>query len=391
MTGTWMQTFAQGWVLTGLTSSALVLGGVHFAAGIPMLLLTLLGGSFADRYDKRLILHGALLTQMLLAAGTGWLLATEQIAIWHIFVAAIILGITTAFEVPAVTAFVPELVAKEQMANAIAIDRSVFHATRLIGPALAGYLVGKVGVSSAYYLNAFSYFALILAILTIAPRKRGSLAEEEKRKGAIHEGLLYVKEDEPTRIMVLLMAAMTCFASPFLMITMPLYARTTLGLGPDRMGLLMAISGVGSFAGSIGLLSLTHRARMPVLRLAAASATIALFGLAWAPSFNAAAVSVVMLTLGLSTAFGLANIVIQERAPDYIRGRVSSVAGLSFFGILPFSGLLNTAVADLIGIRAGLAAGAVCYGLCAVLLLGRTQIFATASPVSTEAPETEAA
>src|SRR5687767_9496009 len=85
MTGTWMQTFAQGWVLTGLTSSALVLGGVNFAAGIPMLLLTLIGGSFADRYDKRLILHAALAIQMILAATTGWLVATEQIAVWHIF------------------------------------------------------------------------------------------------------------------------------------------------------------------------------------------------------------------------------------------------------------------------------------------------------------------
>lgn len=390
MTGTWMQTFAQGWVLTGLTSSALVLGGVNFAAGIPMLLLTMVGGSFADRYDKRLILHGALFTQMLLAAATGWLIATGQIAVWHIFVIASLLGITHAFEVPSVAAFVPELVNKEQMANAIAIDRSVFHATRLIGPALAGYLIGKVGVAAAYFLNALSYSALILALLTIARRKRGNAAEEKKRSGAVREGLIYVRGDEPTRIMILLMAAMTCFASPFLMIAMPLYARNTLGLGPDRMGLLMAISGVGSFIGSIGLLSITVSIRMVVLRIAAATATVALLGLAWAPGFAAAAVSAALLTLGLSTAFGLANIVVQERAPDYIRGRVSAVAGLSFFGLIPFSGLLITGLADLIGMRAALATGGVCYALCTIVLLGRPRSFSTPAPAPTPEPEAAA-
>lgn len=383
-----MQTFAQGWVLTGLTSSALVLGVVNFTAGIPMLLLTMIGGSFADRYDKRLILHAALATQMLVAAAIGWLVASNQIAVWHIFIAASLLGVSAAFEVPAVSAFVPELVHKEEMANAIAIDRSVFHATRLIGPALAGYLVGALGVASAYFLNSLSFAALMVAILTIKARKRGSEAEEEKRRGAIREGLTFVRGDEPTRVMVLLMTAMTCFASPFLMITMPLYARVTLGLGPDRMGLLMGISGIGSFIGSLGLLSIPQRARMTLLRVAAAIATTALLGLAWAPGFAAAAVSVVLLTLGLSTAFGMANIVIQERAPDYIRGRVSAVAGLSFFGILPFSGLLITTLADFIGLRGALAAGGVCYALCTILLLGRTRVLS--APTVTAEPEVAA-
>ena len=142
--------------------------------------------------------------------------------------------------------------------------------------------------------------------------------------------------------------------------------------------------------GSIGLLSITAGVRMIVLRIAAATATVALLGLAWAPSFAAAAASAALLTLGLSTAFGLANIVVQERAPDYIRGRVSAVAGLSFFGLIPFSGLLITGLADLIGMRAALATGGVCYALCTIVLLGRPRSFSTPAPAPTPEPEVAA-
>jgi MFS family permease len=371
MTGTWMQTFAQGWVLTSLTSSAMALGAINFAAGLPILVLSMLGGSFADRYDKRLILHAALGIQVVTALSIGWLIGSDQIAIWHIFVAAALLGVTHAFEVPTVAAFVPELVEKAQMASAIAIDRSVFHATRLIGPAVGGLLLANLGASSVYYLNALSYLALIIAVLTIPARPPGDSAERKLRESGIGEGLAFVRSDPPTRVMVLLMVAITAFASPFLMVTMPLYARTTLGLSAQSMGLLMAITGVGSFIGSLMLLSIPRRSRTLALRCGAGCATTALVGLSWAPGFAAAACFFVLLTLGLSTAFGLANIIIQERAPDAIRGRVSAVAGLAFFGVLPFSGLLISFLADALGMRGSLYAAAVCYACCATVLLFR--------------------
>lgn len=369
MVGTWMQMFAQNWLLTTLTSKAAVLGAVNFAGGLPMLLLTMLGGSFADRFDKRRILFAVLTLQFSLAALIGWLVATEQIAIWHIFAVTTLLGIAAAFEVPAVSAFVPELVGKEDIAAAIAIDRSVFHATRLIGPALGGYLVGKFGLPTAYFANALSFLALIAAISTIRARARGSAEDEARRQGPIREGLTFVSGDPPTRAMVLLMAATTVFVSPFLMITMPLYARVELGLGPERMGALMAISGIGSFAGSIGLLSIRSDRRAMFLKAAATAVALGLASLAAARSFAFAGAAMILMTLGLSTSYGTANIIIQERAPDPIRGRVSAVAGLAFFGILPFSGLLVSAVADLAGLRAAMWAGAGGYALlCAVLL-----------------------
>ena len=369
MIGTWMQMFAQNWLLTTLTTKASVLGAINFAGGIPMMMLTMLGGSFADRFDKRAILFVVLLTQLSLAALIGWLVATGQIAIWHIFVVTTLLGIAAAFEVPAVSAFVPELVPKEDLANALAIDRSVFHATRLIGPALGGYLVGKFGIPAAYYANAFTFLALLAAICTIRARVRGTADEEEQRKGPIREGLTFVLGDSPTRAMVLLMAATTLFVSPFLMITMPLYARVDLGLGPERMGALMAISGIGSFVGSIGLLTIPKGRRALFLKCAATAVALGLAGMAAAPAFASAAAAMILMTLGLSTSYGTAHIVIQERAPDPIRGRVSAVAGLAFFGILPFSGLLIAGFADGVGLRAAMRAAAAGYAVTAFLLL----------------------
>lgn len=138
MLGTWMQQMAQGWLLATLTSSAKTLGFVTLLSGLPMLALTMVGGVFADRHDKRRILLIVLTMQMALAAGIGLLVQSGSIAIWHVAVAGVLLGITAAFEVPAASALVPELVGKEQIRSALALDRAVFHATRLLGPALGG-------------------------------------------------------------------------------------------------------------------------------------------------------------------------------------------------------------------------------------------------------------
>ncbi len=380
MIGTWMQTFAQGWVLTSLTKSAMVLGAIHFAAGMPMLLLTLAGGSLADRYDKRLILHAALVTQIISAVAIGWLVYSNQIAIWHVFVAAVVLGIAAAFEVPAVSAFVPELVPPKEMAEAIAIDRSIFHATRLVGPAVGGFLVSTLGVAAAYFANAFSFLALGGALLTIPRRPAGTAAEEEKRRGKISEGFKYVRADAPTLAMVLMIAAATVFASPFVVITMPVYARVTLGLGPDQMGLLIACTGIGSLIGSLGVLSVPRGSRAFAIKCGAALVVAGMSGLAGAKSFGFAVAALIPMLIGLSTCFSLANIVIQERAPNELRGRISAVAALSFFGLLPFSGLLISWLIDVIGMRTTLFTSGLGFGMAAAALLAGRRELASSKP-----------
>ena len=369
MLGTWMQQMAQGWVVAGLTTSAFSLGLINFCAGLPMLALTMHGGTVADRHDKRVILIVTQVVQILLALAIGWLVARGQIAVWHILVAGMLLGISTAFEMPAASALTPELVEKDQLAAAIAVDRSIFHATRLAGPAIGGWLIGWLGTASAFYANAASFLALIAAILTLHPRARGTDAEEALRQTGMKEGFAYVRRDKPTLAMISLLATITTCISPFFMVMMPLYSRHVLGINAQSHGLLMGSSGVGAFVGSIWLLTISSEKRAAYLRGAAVVITACMLGLANAHAFWQAVVSMICLTLGTSTLFGLANTIVQERAPDAIRGRVSAIMGLSFFGILPFSGLLTSKFADVVGMRTAIGTGGIVFGLSAAAML----------------------
>jgi MFS family permease len=382
VTGTWMQIFAQSWLLTMLTDRAWVFGAIQFAGGIPVLALAMIGGSLADRMDKRMILHAVFTIQLILACLLGWLVASHQIAIWHVLLSAILLGVTAAFEMPTVSAFVPELVAKEDIARALAIDRSVFHFTRMIGPAIGGYLMGKFGVPLAYFLNGASFLALIWAVATIPRRSRGSEAEEEQRQGPMREGFDFVRRDAPTRAMVLLMGAITLCISPFLVVTMTLYGKKELGLDEEHIGWLMGVSGLGSFIGSIGLLRVHRGHRATFLKCALSVAVLGISILTSAYSFPVACIGMVMLTLGISSGFGTANIVIQERAPDAIRGRVSAVAGMAFFGALPFASVVVTLFADRVGLRTAMWCGIVLFSVFATLLLAGRRRLASAPPVS---------
>src|SRR3989449_9224406 len=187
-TGTWMQVMAQGWVMSTLTNKAILLGMANFAAGVPTLALTMIGGSVADRFDKRKILIATQIAQIALAIGLGWLVLSGRIQIWHIIFFAALLGISIAFEMPAISALVPELVKREQIASAVALDRSVFHGSRLIGPSLAGLCVAWWGAASAFFANALSFVALIVALMSLPKRPVGTAEEEEQRRSGFVEG-----------------------------------------------------------------------------------------------------------------------------------------------------------------------------------------------------------
>src|SRR5437588_8477958 len=174
-----MQVMAQGWVMTTLTTSALMLGFVNLCSGLPMLALTMIGGSAADRFDKRKILLITQYVQIGTAISIGLLIWSGRIAIWQVFVFAAIQGGSNSFEMPALSALVPELVEREEIQSAISIDRSVFHGSRMIGFSLAGILIKAWGMASAFFANAVSFVALIIAIMSLQPRASGISKEEE--------------------------------------------------------------------------------------------------------------------------------------------------------------------------------------------------------------------
>ena len=388
-TGTWMQVMAQGWVMATLTTSALMLGLVNLCAGLPMLALTMLGGSAADKFDKRKILLITQYVQIGIAVSIGLLLWSGKIAIWQIFIFAAILGISNSFEMPTLNALVPELVKREGIQSAISLDRTVFHGSRMVGFSLSGMLISAFGMASAFFANSLSFIALIIALFTIPPRARGTAEEEERRASGIKEGFRYVAKDKPSLAMIGLIAATTVFIFPIITVMMPLYVRLVLGLGADRLGFLMGASAVGSVVGAIFLISIPRGKRVPIMMMNVCIVACAIFSLSRAPSFYLATALLIFNSLGLAMNFGLANTIVQERAPDYLRGRVSAVFMLSFVGLMPVAGLGITGLSDLIGMRTALAIAAGCYALIALIVLGRVRR-QCAQPAVAEAHKIEA-
>ncbi len=375
-TGTWMQVMAQGYVMSTLTNKALLLGMANLAAGLPMLLLTMVGGSAADRFDKRKILLATQYVQIALAISVGFLIMNGKIQIWHILAFAAVLGISNSFEMPTLNALVPELVVRDEIQSAIAVDRAVFHGSRVVGPSLAGIFISVWGAASAFFINAVSFVALIIALFMIPPRPRGTAEEEQKRTSGIKDGFLG------------LIAATTVFIFPIITVMMPLYVRLVLGLGANRLGFLMGASAVGSVIGAIFLISIPREKRVAFMMVNVGIVTCAIFGLSRAPSFYLATALLIFNSLGLAMNFGLANTIVQERAPDYLRGRVSAVFMLSFVGLMPVAGLGITGLSDLIGMRTALAIAAGCYAVIALIVLGRVRR-QCAQPAVAETPGAE--
>ena len=372
-TGTWMQVMAQGYVMSTLTDKALLLGMANLAAGLPMLLLTMVGGSAADRFDKRKILLATQYVQIALAISVGLLIMNGKIQIWHILAFAAVLGISNSFEMPTLNAFVPELVTRDEIQSAIAVDRAVFHGSRVVGPSLAGIFISAWGAASAFFGNAVSFIALIIALFIIPPRQRGTAEDEHKRSSGIKDGFRYVAKDKPSLAMIGLIAATTVFIFPIITVMMPLYVRLVLGLGADRLGYLMGASAVGSVVGAIFLISIPRGKRVPIMMVNVCVVACAIFTLSRAPSFYLATGVLIFNSLGLAMNFGLANTIVQERAPDYLRGRVSAVFMLSFVGLMPIAGLGITSLSDLIGMRMALAIAAACYVAIALTVLARVR------------------
>ena len=368
-TGTWMQVMAQGWVVSTLTNKAIVLGMVNFAAGLPTLALTMIGGSAADRYDKRKILIATQIVQIALAIILGWLIMAGRIHIWHVIVLAALLGVAIAFEMPAISALVPELVKRDQIAAAVAMDRSVFHGSRLVGPSLAGLFVGWWGAASAFFANAFSFLALIVALLSLPKRPIGTKEEEEQRRSGIMDGFRYVASERTVLAMIALIALTTVFVFPVISVMLPLYVRNVLLLGPREMGWLMATSGTGAFFGSLGLLSVARERRLKFMSGNVLAVAAGVFFMSRSHSFALTACSMGVLAIALSMNFGLANTIVQEHAPAHLRGRVSAVFGLSFFGLMPIAGLIVTGFSDLVGMRTALAVASIIYGIGAFSIL----------------------
>jgi MFS family permease len=390
-TGTWMQVMAQGWVMSTLTNKAIILGMANLAAGIPTLALTMIGGSLADRFDKRKILIATQVAQIALALGLGWLVLSHEIRIWHMICFAALLGTCIAFEMPAISALVPEIVRRDQIPPAIAMDRSVFHGSRLVGSALGGLFVSWLGAASAFFTNAFSFLALIASLISIPRRAMGTAEEEEQRRSGIMDGIRYVRAHRTILSMIMLIMMNTIFIFPAISpVMLPLYVRNILKLGPSQLGWLMAVSGTGAFLGSLGLLTIARERRLKFMSGNVLAVAMGVFLMSRSHTFVLTACAMGVLAIALSMNFGLASTIVQEHAPMHLRGRVSAVFGLSFFGLMPVAGIIVPGVSDLIGMRLALSIASVIYGIAAFTVLSMAGRHVCDRPVS-DVPESEMA
>lgn len=354
--GTWVQTVAQAWLVLQLTDSAFAVGVVTALGSLPILLFTLYGGVVADRADKRRLVL-LLQSLMLLEALTLALLTDlEVVTVYWVMGLAAFYGLLSAFEVPTRQALVAEVVGRDLLMNAVALNSSAFNIARVIGPAIAGLLIATVGLAACFYLNAASFLAVIASLLLMRV-ERPAVPTQVPALGALREGIAYVLGTPWPRALVGIIATLTVLGYSFITM-MPVFARDVLGLDAEGYGAIVSAIGLGAAAGAIGMAGFGGRLQDP--RVAVRSAV--LFGAvlavaAFAPDFWWALV-LFTLTGGLMALNGIvANTTLQLHAPDHLRGRVMGFYSFVVLGMAPFGSLQAGWISEHFGVRTAFAIG----------------------------------
>jgi MFS family permease len=366
LTGTWMQSVAQSWLVYRLTGSVVLLGLIGFASQIPVFILTPIGGATADRYNRHKILLITQSAAMFFAFVLAILTLTERVQIWHLFVLASCFGIANAFDIPTRQAFAVDMVGKEDLINAIALNSSMFNGARIVGPAIAGILVSAVGEGWCFFGNAVSYIAVLTGLLMmkitpeIRPRKGSTFAN-------IAEGFGYVIKTKPILSLLLLLGLVSLMGMPYAVL-MPIFADQILGGGSSTLGFLMGASGIGALTAALVLASRKHvfgLGRWVVGACGAFGVAIILFSAS--RNFYLSALLLVPAGFSMMTQMSSSNTLIQAMIPDELRGRVMSVYSMMFMGLAPIGALLAGSLAGLIGAPETVALGGACCVIGAIV------------------------
>lgn len=348
--GTWIQTTAQSWLVFQLTNSKLLLGVVGFLSTIPIFVLSLFGGVIADRLNKRSILfftqHAFMILAFVLAVRTQLKLITPAQIMWI----AVLNGIVMAFDAPVRQAMVVELVGKEHLLNAIALNSAAFNSARIIGPVLAGILIAVVGMSGCFYLNGISFLAVITALLlikniTVVKKNNNTVLFDD-----LLEGLRFIRDNRLILVLIIMVGITSLFGSSY-MILMPVFASDVLKTGVKGLGLLMSSTGVGALLAALTLARLgnfRYKGRFIILSSLIFSLALVLFSLS--KTYLASLMILPLIGWASVTAVSLINNSLQILVPDEFRGRVMSVFMLTFAGIMPFGNLLAGTCSQIWGV-----------------------------------------
>jgi len=389
VSGTWMQTIAQAWLVLRLTGSGVDLGVVTGLQFLPMLLLGPFGGLAADRFDKRRLLYVTQAAGGVLALTLGILDVTHVVELWQIYVLATLLGVVNLFDNPARQTFVMEMVGRDDLPNAVSLNTVVMNASRVIGPAIGGVVIVVVGLEACFFVNAASYVAVLVALSLMRTSELHQTEPVARAKRQVRDGFAYVWHEPALRNTLLAMAVIGVFAYNF-QVTLALLAKTTFHGGAGTFSLLTSCMGAGAVVG--GLLA-AHRAR-PTARLLHGLALV--FGLllgavALAPTLAIAAGLIVLMGAASIGFIATANASLQLRADPSMRGRVMALYAMAFLGSTPIGAPLMGAVAQWSSPRVALAVGAVATVLAAGLLTWRHGVAArSVAPAVARAAEVRA-
>ncbi|HEX4518661.1 MAG TPA: MFS transporter [Gaiellaceae bacterium] len=354
--GTWMQNVAQSWLVYSLTGSGAALGLTVALQSLPMLLLGPYGGVVADRVDKRRVVIALQGVMALLALILGVLTLTHVVQVWQVFVLAFVLGITRVFEIPARQAFLLEMVGREDLRNAVSLNSVIPNAARAIGPALAGILIATTGVGVCFMLNAASFVAIILVLLTLDVAALDPSPPTPRARGQLREGLRYVA-GRPILVVPLLMTALAgCLAVQWPVI-LPIVAARTFDGGPQTYGFLMASLGLGAVGGAL-YAARSGKIGLKPLTIFACWLGLALLLAALAPSLALEFAALALVGAGSVTFLSSTNATLQLNADPLMRGRVIALWLVASDGLNPIGGPVVGAVAQHFGGRAGLLLGA---------------------------------
>jgi MFS family permease len=371
LVGTWMQSVAQSWLVYRLTGSGLLLGAVGFASQIPVFLVAPIGGITADRANRQHVVIATQTASMLLAFVLAALTLSGKIQVWHIFVLASLLGVVNAFDIPGRQSFLVDMVGKEDLMNAIALNSSMFNGARVIGPAVAGILVAKLGEGWCFFVNGVSYIAVIIGLLLMDVHAPAKASKHTPALQHIVEGFQFVSRTAPIRALLTLLGLVSITGMPYLVL-MPIFADRILrnggqelasllgskDLGAMRLGILMGATGVGAM---LGALTLAMRSGVKGLgrwiTVCCAGFGLSLMLFAFSKSFWLSVILLLPVGYFVMLQMACSNTLIQVMVPDALRGRAMAVYSMMFMGMAPIGALLGGALADRLGAPTTVAIG----------------------------------
>ena len=364
LVGTWMQTVAQSWLVLGLTGDPFWLGVTAAAQFVPVLFFGLFAGVIADALPKRPTLIVTQVTMMILAFILWFLVATDQAQVWIIVALALLLGIANAVDMPVRQAFAIEMVGREDITNAVALNSAMFNGARIVGPAVAGLVIAATGIAVAFLVNALSFLAAIAGFVFMRGAELHPLSATHPKPTSVAEvlqslraGLAYVWRTPLVLLPVTVIGLVATFALNF-NVVIPPYAKDQMHTGADGFGFLMTMTGIGSLTAALWI-AFQRRSR-PIL-LVGGSLLVGVAEVALAATGEFAVALVLMFILGFGTIAmaATANTMIQLRVPDELRGRVMAVYTTVFAGSTPIGGVILGWVASTAGVSAGMLLGGV--------------------------------